>query len=336
MSFEENEISAKAFGGTELTKRNLAQYIKPELLDQTQIICSRVRELEPNKLRVYWVHDTPTDPECSKLRDHNFRDQFHLIAFTSQYQYLQFRNILGIPYDEKFRVIESCIEPIDLTEPKPTDTINLIYTSTPQRGLELLLPAFEFLYERNKRLRLHVFSSFKIYGWDEMDKSFEPFYDRIRNHEGMVYHDFSGSQSNDNVREQLKKTHIFAYPSIWEETFCRSMVEAMSAECICVHPNFGALPFTSGNLNVMYNGDSDKNKHVNVFMNHLNLAIVMHENGGEQLKQRLAFNKAYVDTNYSTQIIAMKFDSILRNLADQYPTEHSRKIPSPTLIFKTS
>jgi glycosyltransferase involved in cell wall biosynthesis len=335
--FEENEISAKAFGGTELTKRGLEKYINPELLAQTQIICSRVRELDPTKIRIYWVHDTPTDPECSKLRDHNFRDQFHLIAFTSQYQYLQFRNQLGLPYDERFRVIESCIEPIDHTEEdKKSDTINCIYSSTPQRGLELLLPAFKFLYERNDKLRLHVFSSFKIYGWDDMDKNFEPLYDEVRNHPGMVYHEFSGANSNNDVREQLKKSHIFTYPCIWDETFCRSMVEAMSAGCICVHPNFAALPFTSGGLNVMYPGDADKNKHVNTFMNHLNLAIMMHTNGGPQLEQRLGFNKAFVDTNYSAQIIGMKLESQIRYLVDQFPNEESRKIPSPTLIFKTS
>jgi hypothetical protein len=38
-AFEENDVSAKAFGGTELAKRKLAQILDPELLENFQIIC---------------------------------------------------------------------------------------------------------------------------------------------------------------------------------------------------------------------------------------------------------------------------------------------------------
>jgi glycosyltransferase involved in cell wall biosynthesis len=337
--FEENEISKNAVGGTELTKRGLGKIIDPTLASNFQIICSRVRELDPTKIRVYWVHDLPSDPECAKIKDKSFRDQFHLIAFTSDYLYMRFRQEHGVPYDEKFVVIESCIDPIDSPE-KPDDTINLIYHTTPHRGLALLVPAFGFLAKIHPEIRLHVFSSFKVYGWPEADAQFEPLYEQIRQHEQATYHEFSGTDSYKDVVAQLEKTHIFGYPCVWEETFCRSVVEAMSAECLVVHPNFGALPFTSGGLNIQYPGDADHNKHLNTFTKFLDIAIKITKGKEVATKDRLRFNKAYVDTQYSTQYIANKWTAQMNALLQQYPDEASRALPKPDdrpmFVFNTS
>jgi hypothetical protein len=62
-------------------------------------------------------------------------------------------------------VLESGIEPApESCLQKDNDTIRLVYTSTPQRGLEILVPVFKYLTERHKNIHLDVFSSFKIYG----------------------------------------------------------------------------------------------------------------------------------------------------------------------------
>ena len=78
--------------------------------------------------------------------------------------------------------MESGIEPApaDVFDMKDKEKIRLVYTSTPQRGLEILVPVFEKLAEVHPDIHLDVFSSFKIYGWDDADKQFEPLYNRIR------------------------------------------------------------------------------------------------------------------------------------------------------------
>ena len=163
-----------------------------------------------------------------------------------------------------FRSPETCVK-------KPDGKIHIVYTSTPQRGLEILVPVFEHLAESNPDIHLDVFSSFKIYGWDEMDKQFESLYDAIRNHPQMTYHGF---KPNEELKEFLNTAHIFAYPSIWTETSCRAMLESMSAGLVCVHPNLGALPETSGSLNIMYHSDMEnKNTHANIFASNLLAAI---------------------------------------------------------------
>ena len=216
--------------------------------------------------------------------------------------------------------------------PKEKDKVNLIYFSTPHRGLEILVPVFESLAEKYKNIHLNVFSSFKIYGWDEADKQFEPLYDRIRNHPQMTYYGFV---SNDQLKQALNSAHIFAYPSIWQETSCRAMLESMSAGLVCVHPNFGALPETSGCLNVMYQGDyQDKSNHANIFAKHLNAAISFVRNNDHQ--PMVKFNKVFVDSRYDINRIKNQWEMMLRDLLNRYPDVKSRQKPKQQFVYRTT
>ena len=48
----------------------------------------------------------------------------------------------------------------------------------------------------------------------------------------------------------MQDSHVFAYPSIWEETCCISALEAMAAGAVPVVTNFGALPETCGDYGI--------------------------------------------------------------------------------------
>ena len=329
MGFEENEISENANGGTEIAKRMLGDIIDPKLLEEFQIICSRQRDFDWEKIRVFWCHDLPEDPESEKFKDKEFLDSFHKFVFISDWQYQRYQLVHNLPYDDKSIVLESGIEPApESCLQKDNDTIRLVYTSTPQRGLEILVPVFKYLTERHKNIHLDVFSSFKIYGWDEMDKQFEPLYDEIREHPNMTYHGFV---PNNELKEHLNKSHIFAYPSTWIETSCRAMLEAMSAGLVCVHPNYGALAETSGSLNIMYQGNSDKGKHANVFVNHLNAAIEFVKSNNH--KDMINFNKTFVDSRYNIQRIKGMWELMMKNLLDEYKEKESRGKPSEVFVY---
>lgn len=332
MAFEENEISAKSFGGTEMMKRGLAERLPKELTDDFQIICSRVREIEQDKIRVYWLHDLPEDPETNHLKDESSRVRFHKHVFCGQWQYYRYQHMLGMPYDDNSVVIETAIDPFPVVE-KSKDEIRLVYTSTPQRGLALLVPVFEKLAEKYDNIILDVFSSFQIYGWGHADKQFEPLFERCRNHPRINYHAFA---PNDVVREAVSKAHIHAYPSIWTECNSRSVIEAMSAGTLCVHPNFGGLIDTSGGMNFMYQGHSDPNAHANIFYHSLENAInVVHQN---EVQDYLRFVKSYADNRYNWGRITQQWADLLTHLKNEYPTVESRKIPDlgPKFIYDTT
>lgn len=271
--FEVNELNKDSNGGTELTVRRLFDLLEREELEQVQIIPSRVRELDPDKFRIYHLHDLPADPEASHLKDPKSRARFDRLVFVSNWQYQQYQSVLGIPYDQQSRVIENGVDPIpyvEKTDPR-TNPIRLIYTPTPHRGLEILVPVFERLAETFDFIELDVFSSFKLYGWESRDKQYEELFDRCRQHPRIRYH---GTQPQEVVREAYQQAHIFAYPSIWPETSCRCLIEAMMAGCFCVHPNLAALPDTSAGLTSMYDGDQHRDVHANIFMERLGDLIV--------------------------------------------------------------
>ena len=52
---------------------------------------------------------------------------------------------------------------------------------------------------------------------------------------------FKGYAPHEEVLQALQDSHVFAYPSIWEETSCNSAIEAMAAGCAALVTNFGAL-----------------------------------------------------------------------------------------------
>lgn len=333
MGFERNEVSVKANGGTEIARNLLEERLDPTLLEDFQIILSRYRSLETSKIRIMNVHDLPEDPESQKFKDQRFHKKFHKFVFVSDWQYQRYQLMHGIPYDEKSIVLETGIAPASQQcfEMKDQDKIRLVYSSTPQRGLEILVPVFKTLAEKYPNIHLDVFSSFKIYGWDNADQPFGPLFDEIKNHPQMTYHGFV---PNNVVKDHLLKSHIFAYPSIWIETSCRAMIEAMSAGLVCVHPNFGALPETSGGLNVMYQGDwNNKHRHAEIFGSYLDAAIRMVQ--GNQHREMIRFNKVFADGRYDIDRIANKWNQTLRQLLQRYPTPESRSIEDDSFIYKT-
>lgn len=331
MPFEENEISEKSNGGTESVKRGLADRLPEGLADDFQIICSRVRKIEQDKIRVYWLHDLPEDPETSHLRDINSRNRFHKTVYCGNWQYSRYQHVLGLPYSRKDIVIETPINPFENVKKTFDDKIRFIYTSTPQRGLSILIPVFEALAKKYPNIHLDVFSSFAIYGWAQADEQFEPLYKKIREHPQMTYHGFA---SNDTVRDHLKQAHIHAYPSIWLECNSRSVIEAMSAGALCVHPNFGGLVDTSGGLNFMYQGDSDLNTHANIFYNALEHAIAKVQQ--EETQNYLRLVKMYADSRYSWDKVTSIWVDLLTSLKEQYPTVESRKVPGEVIEYSTS
>jgi glycosyltransferase involved in cell wall biosynthesis len=274
MGISWNEISEKSNGGTELIARRLEasmQKLIPATFDKFQIIPSRVRDLAKDKYRVLWVHDLPDDPESKHLANNGWT-KFHRIVFVSYWQRQAYMMRYGIPYF-KTAVIRNAV-PYKFTGQYFGDTIaekfrianteklSLIYTSTPQRGLDVLVKSFKKLYEEYPdKLHLNVYSSFQIYGWDDRTQD-KLLFDEIKAHPGMTYH---GVIPNDDLRDVLSHTHIFAYPSTWPETSCMALMEAMQAGCICVHSDLAALPETSAKMTCMYPYTEGFNDHVVAF-----------------------------------------------------------------------
>lgn len=320
MGFDVNEISKNSKGGTELMREGLEKRLDPALVEDFQIIPSRVRELDESKIRVLWLHDLPGDPECDHLKN-NGHEKFHQLVCVSNWQMQQFAAFYRIPYS-KFVVIENAIEPIsDDIINKPKDKFKIIYHTTPHRGLEILVPVFTKLAEQYNFLELDVYSSFKIYGWEQRDKQYEGLFETCKQHPQINYY---GTVSNDEVRKAVAQAHVFAYPSVWAETSCLSLMEAMSAKCVCVHPNFAALYETAGGTTMMYQWQDNPNDHAQLL--HAQLENVIKHRNEDVVDQLTGIQSSYANLRYSWQRITAVWIDLLQNLKQKYPDPESRKL----------
>jgi glycosyltransferase involved in cell wall biosynthesis len=296
-------------GGTEQMYQGLMQRLPKDLTDQFNIICSRVRAIDPNKKNILWLHDTWDDPESQHLKDPKSLARFEKLVFVSNHQQATYNMGLNVPYSKGI-VLQNAVVPIEKHE-KPKGTIRLIYHTTPHRGLELLVPVAEFLAERGVDFHLDVFSSFKIYGWQQRDEPYKALFDRCNRSPNITYH---GYQPNEVVREALKKAHIYAYPNIWPETSAISVIEAMSAGCSVICPNFQALPETCANFGVMYNFDEDNGRHANQFAGILNMLIQGFWQDHNQ--NTLKLQKLYFDKYYNWDLRASQWQDFLSSMTN--------------------
>lgn len=317
------DIAKNSNGGTEIMARRVASLDK-KLLKDFQIVVSRLEHpLDETKIRIYYCHDLP-EKSNEHLANGGWRN-FHKIVFVSNWQMQRYIDHYNIPWS-KCIVMQNAIDPIEWNDEKWTpdismetgkgiEKIRLIYHSTPHRGLEILVPVFQKLCEKHDNLELDVFSSFDLYGWSDRDIAHKDLFDACRADPKINYH---GTKPNKEVRETLADTHIFAYPSMWPETSCLALMEAMSAGCICVHSNYAALPETSANWTHMYHFHEDKQEHAKIFYTVLAGAIEDIKSNAEGVLGRLKTQKSYCDIFYSWNPNRhVQWQALLHMLLDQ-------------------
>lgn len=292
MPFKIPDFTKNAKGGTELMTARITKYLTdnaPELLDFFDFYPSRVRDYDSNRPSVLILNDLCDDPESAHLVNGGWKN-FDLIVFVSNWQFQQYQKKFNLDGSNCI-VIPNGIEQIDQEALLNVNMhgkwqgynkqVKLIYHTTPHRGLEILVPAFIQLYDEvfqpnNIDVVLDVYSSFGVYGWADRDEQYKELFETCKNHPAINYH---GAVSNEVVRDALSNAHIFTYPNIWCETSCLSLIEAMQARCICIHPNYGALIETSCGLTDQYVYKTDTQEHLEYFKAKLEKSVrAVHEN----------------------------------------------------------
>jgi len=307
-------VNEDGMGGTELMAARIFRDVNPSLLSQFQIIHSRFAdvEMDPTKKKILVVHDLPQDSMYDKLENGGW-EQFEKIVFVSYWQQQMFNAYRGVPFSAG-TVIRNAIEPIEVHE-KPIDKIRLVYFSTPHRGLDLLFAAYKQLSkEFENEIELNVYSSFGLYGWDTSDKPYAELFNQLRGHKHINY---NKSVSNDKIREILKRNHILAYPSTWQETSCLVLIEAMSAGLYCLHPTLGALPETSFGMTAMYDYNEDAQQHANQFYHELRATILLYKNRNQRrtIEKKLVTDKLICDHHHNWATRKLEWNNLLKRLS---------------------
>ena len=255
----------ESFGGSENQLRLLLKYLPDESFKNINLILNNANHdlIEKDRINILWVHHFVNQKEIKNLGLKDYVNKLDYIVFNSNWNFEKFYYQFKIP-ESKSLVIRNAIEKIKFKE-KPKDKINLIYHTTPWRGLVHLLNVFKSLDLEN--VELNVCSSTKIYGkkFDEDNsKLFENIFNDCKTMKNINYFGFV---DNKKIIELLKKMHIFAYPSIWHETSCIAAIESMAAGCEVVSTNLGAMFETCSPFGKLISFDRNFDKMESIFKN---------------------------------------------------------------------
>jgi len=243
----------ESFGGSENQMRLLLKNLENNDFKDINLILNSTNPdlIEKDKINILWMHHFVNQKEVENLASKDFVNKLDWLVYNSNWNFEKHIYQFQIPED-KCIVIKNAIEKIDFKK-KPKDKINLIYHTTPWRGLAILLKVFKKLNLEN--VELNVCSSTLIYGkkFDKvLGKSYESLFNECKNTNNINYYGFL---NNNKIITLLEKMHIFSHPSIWPETSCIAAIEAMAAGCEVVTTNLGALYETCSPFGTFVNFD---------------------------------------------------------------------------------
>ena len=277
------------FGGTEMMARYFHNNIYENVTNMKDYLCLIIPGTTPkleemingNKEIILWMHNFVhqfAGENIEFLASEPFLKKVKYIIVASEYQKQETAKILNISLD-KIVVINNGIPIFEYNKEKfnKVDKVKIIHTSSPDRGLWTLLNSLKYIEED---FDLEIYNNFypdTIINDPELESLCED--PRIT---------FFGKTPKKIVDEALANTHIFAYPAEYVETFCLSLAEAISAGCLPVYTNFGALPEVSNGCGIMYDKPFQNINHDKVFAENLTKAIKMIKNNewdpSEQIK----------------------------------------------------
>ena len=298
-------------GGTELQFEYLRKHVDPQLLDQFQI-CTSVPEkipLHPNKINVLWQKNSYDQPNLAPwFKDKSNHHKYDWYIFNSNWNFEKFTQAFGLP-TEKCLVIKNGIEDVEpiLTIYKTGEPIKIIHHCTPWRGLSVLLGAMQLV--KNPLITLDVYSSTEVYGkafYESHDKHYQALYDQAKQLPNVNY---IGYKPNEYIKKHLKDYRLFVYPSIWEETFCISLLEAMAAGLYCVTTNYGAIYETGAEFPMYIPYSNDYKSLARKFAQGIEVAAKSLEAPG--INDHLKVQKDYVNRFYDWKMKSISWTRFL-------------------------
>lgn len=277
-------MNEKPMGGTELMYEELMKRLIPEEIEKFSIF-NYPSNADTTKHMIYWNQLSYDQQPVQFLKETENVDVINNFVFVSHWQSEQFRKIFNIP-GYKTTVIKNASMSVNQRKDGPRDKVKVCYTSTPWRGLDVLLDAWEQLNPEDAEL--HIFSSTKIYGEEfgkENELKYQTLYDKCKTLDNVVYR---GSIPNEELRNELPLFDILAYPNTFEETSCISVIEALSTGLRVICSNLGALPETTEGWARMYPYLVNHDLHVDRFSKILGEEIIKIKNGelDEHLEQQ--------------------------------------------------
>lgn len=263
------------FGGTEYMGEFFKNNILPICPNFNKYQCYIIPGIMPtketlikdNREVIIWLHNLlcQLDEEVYKQLK-TIKNKIKNIIVVSNYHKHKLIHELDVD-PKKIIVIENTTDFPEYNKEKFNNLkkIKLIHASASYRGTELLIHSVKHIKEDFVLNIYNDFDPYTLYGKNFVLDS------RINLH---------GIKKKSEVIKEFSKSHIHVYPSIFEETSCITQIEALSAGCLSVYSNYGALCETSLGFGINYNIPDILNlsEHSLIFAENLMIALDLIKN----------------------------------------------------------
>ncbi len=199
------------------------------------------------KLKLFWTGDSYDQPQTFGIGDLRVQSLFDKFLFVSIWH----ANTLGgsAKLDrEKIGLLRNGIHSPYFEQQETRHPKRLIYSSTPYRGLRYLPAIYKEILNLHPDAELVICSGYKVYeGAGEYPAHVLEEYDEIiKELSALPNCKILGSIKQKELAKEFKQASVLAYPNIFEETSCISIMEGKAGGCIPVTSKLGALPETVG------------------------------------------------------------------------------------------
>jgi glycosyltransferase involved in cell wall biosynthesis len=277
---------------------------------------------------IFWTGDAFDQPGLKNFGHESLQANVDLILCVSNWHRDTFIKTFQLPPDKVVATRNGFNSEL-IRSSETRDWARAAYSSTPFRGLDLLLKMFPAIRRDVPEFKLDVFSSMKVYGWtsDQDQRAFGTLYDAAAE-AGVNWH---GSLSQPALLEHLGRSGLFLYPNTFDETSCIAAIEAQASGCVVITSAKAALIETveHGRTGILVTGDPKSEEYQRDF---ITTACALMQNRPllrrfSQAAQERAFQK------YTWSSIAREWTGILESMRCE--PVHARLSGPLTLLQKT-
>lgn len=195
-----------------------------------------------------WLHDISFQssfqglslPKNGKNIYKNLEHKINGVVVLTESHKKLIKHLYDIP-DSKLHVVNHGIHLSSMSQQPARNKFKFVWTSYPNRGLDLLLTIFPQIHTEFPQAELFIYRDRSTFSAEQLQ--------RINAHSSFIH--APGFVSNDIIKKELQTSGIWLYTTNFVETFCLSALEAQEAGCLCITSNIGSLPEIVGNRGII-------------------------------------------------------------------------------------
>lgn len=278
------------------------------------------KALGPAPRLVLWLHHAPDQPAMRFLGENEERQAWDRFVAISDWQAGGYQKAFGLS-KEMMVIRRNAVAPVFETlssgkawfQSKGAEPV-LAYTSTPFRGLDVLLTAFPAIRAARPGARLRIYSSMQVY--NEGEGPYPVLYELAKVLPGVEY---VGSRPQPELAKAMAATGLLAYPNTFAETSCIAVMEAMIAGALVITTDLGALPETTGGFGFLIPPITDRVAHAAIFAQRCVQLIQQAEADPQAFADHRARQMAHARTNLVWSRRAQEWSETLAQLVAEKP-----------------